>query len=84
MRLNAIVNRIDLANNTDKPGGELRFVFGVEQGTGGSGCQSAVPFNIILEYDVPVAAAQWALDWDGIKTRALAMVVKHIRTLCLR
>jgi hypothetical protein len=71
VRLNAIVNRIDLgqAPNSPTPAGELRFVFGVTAGTGASGCGNPnQPFNIILEYDVPssIDASTWAQEWNAL------------------
>ena len=71
VRLNAIVNRIDLgqAPNSPTPAGELRFIFGVTAGTGASGCGNPnQPFNIIIEYNVPasISAASWASQWNSI------------------
>lgn len=74
VRLNAIVNRIDLANQPGQnQAGELRFVFGVTAGTTkGDTCSthgppsgSPPPFNIILEYQVPSSYSehQWADQW---------------------
>ena len=75
VRLNAVVNRIDLGALPFKNhGGELRFVFGVTSSTAtppGSGeCAAAAPFfNIILEYNVPASftTSQWAGKWDFLK-----------------
>lgn len=75
VRLNAIVNRIDLGGQDGQtPAGELRFVFGVSAGTqAGQQClsppQSAPPlFNIIFEYKVPTSwtASAWASQWNNL------------------
>jgi len=73
VRLTAIVNRIDLGQNSNSPtpGGELRFVFNVTAGTGtGQSCLSGNPFNIILEFNVPSAysATAWAKKWNSLGT----------------
>jgi hypothetical protein len=75
IRLNAIVNRIDLGQNFNPAtAGELRFIFGVTAGTspGGGPCQAGNNgplFNIILEYNVPssISPTAWARAWDGLK-----------------
>ncbi len=75
VRLNAIVNRIDLAGQPGQnQAGELRFVFGVTAGiTAGDTCSSAgppsgsaPPFDIIFEYHVPsqYTAPYWASQWN--------------------
>lgn len=70
VRLNAIVNRIDLgqAPNSPTPAGELRFVFGVNASAFGGDCHNGVLFNIILEYNVPASidAPTWALQWGNL------------------
>ena len=79
VRLNAIVNRIDLSGQPGQTaGGELRFVFGVTAGVGSqgqcfvdkSGGQGPpnVFFNIIFEFHVPPAYTlpQWAAAWDSL------------------
>lgn len=73
VRLNAIVNRIDLgqAPNSPTPAGELRFIFGVTAGTGQNQfCSSNQNqlFNIILEYNVPssIDANTWANEWNAL------------------
>jgi hypothetical protein len=75
VRLDAIVNRIDLGVNGSPfpPAGELRFVFTVttDLTTEGSGqCSQGAPFNIILEYNIPSSfnALQWAQQWAGLQT----------------
>lgn len=75
VRLNAIVNRIDLAAQPNQTqAGELRFVFGVTSGiqagdtcsTQGPPLNSPPPFNIIFEYHVPsqYTATSWASQWN--------------------
>jgi hypothetical protein len=73
VRLNAIVNRIDLGQNfAPATAGELRFVFQVTAGTSSNQfCASSpapAPFNIILEYNVPSAytPTAWANLWNGL------------------
>ncbi len=77
VRLNAIVNRIDLAGQPNQTAaGELRFVFGVTAGNqSGQRCLSegnqpisGPPFNIIFEYHVPsgYTAASWAQQWNSL------------------
>jgi hypothetical protein len=74
VRLNAIVNRIDLAGQPNQTNaGELRFVFGVTAGNQpGQQCasQSAPPFNIIFEYHVPQSYTlqTWATAWKALPT----------------
>ena len=75
VRLNAIVNRIDLSDQPNQtPGGELRFVFGFTAGNApnqaclseGPQPSSGPPFNIIFEYHVPssyTTPGQWAQQW---------------------
>lgn len=81
VRLDAIVNRIDLGANGSPfpPAGELRFVFTVTTNTnfssqnGAQPCQQAqaTPMNIILEYNVPsppsgFTALEWAQQWASL------------------
>jgi hypothetical protein len=79
VRLNAIVNRIDLSGQPNQTaGGELRFVFGLTAGVGSqgqcfvdSGNGSGPPnvfFNIIFEFHVPPSYTlpQWAAAWDSL------------------
>jgi hypothetical protein len=78
VRLNAIVNRIDLSDQPGQTnGGELRFVFGVTAGNQSSqSCyndgslqpSSGPPFNIIFEYHVPSSYthSSWAAQWDQL------------------
>jgi len=79
VRLNAIVNRIDLSGQPSQTaGGELRFVFGVTAGVGSEGqCfvdkgngqgPPSVFFNIIFEFHVPSSytLSQWAAAWDSL------------------
>lgn len=66
MRLLAIVNRVDLASTNDA--GEGRFVFGV-LGPGGS----ALPFTVILEYDLPLSTMslqEWTNAWHELSAFA--------------
>ncbi len=69
MRLLAIVNRLDLMQNTVYGGatGEARFVFGVIDR---NNCQSPPPFTVILEYGVPktgcTATHDWAKQWHDL------------------
>lgn len=70
MRLLAIVNRIDLRQNTFYGGGsagEGRFVFGV---LNPNSCGSQPQFTVILEYGVPksgcAAIHSWAQQWHGL------------------
>lgn len=72
MRLLAIVNRVDLADNPGygaAPGGELRFVFGVLT----NNCQPT-RFAVILEYGIPPmsckALRQYAQKWQTLSTMA--------------
>lgn len=79
VRLNAIVNRIDLSGQPNQTaGGELRFVFGVTAGVGSEGqCYvdqgngqgpPGVFFNIIFEFHVPPSFTlpEWATAWDSL------------------
>ena len=76
MRLNAIVNRIDLGQTAGIPtAGELRFVFGATgpcpNGVGGGGEAPALLFNVIFEYKVPnftgcSQVQQWADKWQNL------------------
>lgn len=76
VRLDAIVNRIDLGANGSPfpPAGELRFVFTVATGLFTQGqqqanpCESAPPMNIILEYNIPsnITALEWAEQWAAL------------------
>jgi len=70
MRLLAIVNRIDLRQNTFYGGGsagEGRFVFGV---LNPSSCSIQPQFTVILEYGVPrsgcFAIHAWAQQWHAL------------------
>lgn len=66
MRLLAIVNRVDLASTNDA--GEGRFVFGVLGPDG-----SALPFTVILEYDLPLSAMslqEWTNAWHELSAFA--------------
>ncbi len=73
VRLNAIVNRIDLGGlPNETPIGELRFVFGVSASLNGLCSPAAEPFNIILEFGVPQNANipsinTWADDWNALQ-----------------
>ena len=62
-QLNAIVNRIDLAQASN-PAGELRFVFGYAPCQGGEGHPAT--FNVIVEFHVPVAECGWATQWHNL------------------
>jgi hypothetical protein len=70
-RLLAIVNRVDLRDNTFpiENAGELRFVFEVVTTLPGGGPGGA-PFTVILEYGVPKKGCNgvrnWALQWAGL------------------
>ncbi len=75
MRLNAIVNRIDLGQTSGLPtGGELRFIFGVTSpcpnGLGRGGEATPQLFDIIFEYNVPASGcsqvAAWAGQWHAL------------------
>ena len=68
LRLNAIVNRLDLGKNFNPAtGGELRFVFSATAGsTPGSSCVAGQIFNIILEFHVPFDAYTWASRWNSL------------------
>jgi len=76
VHLNAIVNRIDLGEQSAGPatGGELRFIFGVtaNAGTGTGVCSNHGQqlFNIIVEYKVPRSfnALTWAQRWNSLPT----------------
>jgi hypothetical protein len=68
MRLNAIVNRIDLGQTGGSPtGGELRFIFGVTSpcpnGLGRGGEATPELFDVIIEYNVPAAGCNQVLNW---------------------
>lgn len=64
-QLNAIVNRIDLADPSN-PAGELRFVFGYAPcSTNGKEGQPAA-FNVVVEYRVPIAECRWAGQWHSL------------------
>ena len=70
MRLLAIVNRIDLRQNTFYGGGsagEGRFVFGVLDP---SNCSGVPQFTVILEYGVPksgcLAIHAWGQQWHAL------------------
>ncbi|WP_244238127.1 hypothetical protein [Corallococcus terminator] len=84
-RLLAIVNRIDLGNNTgggygrQANPGELRFVFGLTRpspwGRGGTEATCNLkPFTAIFEYGVPGRGCQkvvgWARQWAQLGTHA--------------
>jgi len=75
MRLLAIVNRIDLRENTIYGGGsagEGRFVFGV---VNPAACSfGASQFTVILEYGVPISGCQNIHAW-GQKWHALGSIV---------
>jgi len=58
MRLQAVVNRIDMRDLSAGSAGEGRFVFGVNDPTGGP-----QDFTIILEYNLPAKTQQDVLDW---------------------
>ena len=72
VRLNAIVNRIDLGQNFNPAtAGELRFIFGVTAGTSPGGSCAAdpkAPFNIIIEFNVPSTFSPnaWANVWNSL------------------
>lgn len=71
VRLNAIVNRIDLAGQPgETSNGELRFVFGVTASAeGGHACANPPAlFNIIFEYHVPASISNWASQWTSLPT----------------
>lgn len=59
-RLLSIVNRVDLGRPKDGSAGEGRFVFGVVDVE--DGCR-ALPFTIILEYELPSSSACDAQAW---------------------
>ena len=68
MRLNAIVNRVDLGQTGGSPtGGELRFIFGVTSpcphGVGRGGEATPELFDVIFEYNVPAAGCNQVLNW---------------------
>ena len=68
MRLNAIVNRVDLGQTGGSPtGGELRFIFGVTSpcpnGLGRGGEATPELFDVIFEYSVPAAGCNQVLNW---------------------
>jgi len=76
VRLDAIVNRIDVGANGDPfaPAGELRFVFSLTASsqTNGGSCSNSgrgQTFNIILEYKVPstFTPLAWAQRWAGLR-----------------
>ncbi len=64
LRLQAIVNRIDLRNLASGSAGEARFVFAVN----GAGFPQS--FTVILEYNLPAQTQQdvanWATLWHGL------------------
>jgi len=64
-QLNAIVNRIDLAQGSE-PAGELRFVFGYAPCPGGGKEGAPATFDVIVEYRVPVAECSWAQQWHNL------------------
>jgi hypothetical protein len=76
MRLNAIVNRLDLGQTGNlSTGGELRFIFGATSpcpnGLGKGGEASPRLFDIILEYTVPRVLGcnqvnKWAKKWHAL------------------
>jgi hypothetical protein len=76
MRLNAIVNRIDLGQTGGTPGGgELRFIFGVTSpcphGLGRGGEATPQLFDVIFEYTVPHVSGcsqvqSWANQWHAL------------------
>jgi hypothetical protein len=74
VRLNAIVNRIDLGQNFNPAtAGELRFIFGVTAGTSPGGSCAAdpkAPFDIIIEFNVPSTFSPnaWANLWNSLGT----------------
>jgi hypothetical protein len=75
LRLLAIVNRIDLRENTFYGGGgagEGRFVFGVLDP---ANCQGEPQFTVILEYGVPksgcLATHDWGQQWHALGSIAL-------------
>ncbi len=60
LRLNAIVNRIDIRNlDTDDGAGEGRFVFAVDF----PDSEFPQQFTVILEYMLPASTEQEVLDW---------------------
>ncbi len=68
MRLNAIVDRVDLGQTGGSPtGGELRFIFGVTSpcpnGLGRGGEATPELFDVIFEYSVPAAGCNQVLNW---------------------
>ncbi|HEX4445589.1 MAG TPA: hypothetical protein VH044_02590 [Polyangiaceae bacterium] len=58
MRLQAIVNRVDLRNLAAGSAGEGRFVFGVNAAGG-----FPQDFTVIFEFNLPAQTVQDALDW---------------------
>ncbi|MEM9461007.1 MAG: hypothetical protein AAGF11_42980 [Myxococcota bacterium] len=82
-RLSAIVNRIDLGRTSTNSGpygggggqpldgGELRFVFGVQN----LDTCDVMDFSVIFEYGVPIQGCQgvrdWAIDWTKLNDPAL-------------
>ena len=95
MRLNAIVNRVDLGQTSGTPtGGELRFIFGVTSscpnGLGRGGEATPELFDVIFEYNVPAVgcnqvlnwATQWhALDNDPNYNRDLQRITDQVVTM---
>jgi concanavalin A-like lectin/glucanase superfamily protein len=67
LRLQAIVDRIDLRNLSAGSAGEGRFVFGVDDQNG-----SPQQFTVILEYNLPAQTQQdvsnWAAAWHGLQS----------------
>jgi hypothetical protein len=61
LRLQAIVNRIDLRNLAAGSAGEGRFVFAVNGAFG-----SPQSFTVILEYNLPAKTQQDVLDWANL------------------
>ncbi|MGH7434907.1 MAG: LamG domain-containing protein, partial [Polyangiaceae bacterium] len=67
LRLQAIVDRLDLRNLSAGSGGEGRFVFAFDDAFG-----NPQQFTVILEYNLPAQTpadvAQWASLWHGLSS----------------
>jgi hypothetical protein len=61
LRLQAIVDRIDLRNLANGSAGEGRFVFGVNDVSG-----APQQFTVILEYNLPATTPQDVVDWANL------------------
>ena len=67
LRLNAIVNRLDVRNLDQGKAGEGRFVFGVNDQFG-----NPLQFTLIVEYNLPATTdadvMTWANRWHGLSS----------------